>query len=200
MAARILNSRILEARSLEARSLDRRLPAGTVAVADVGTPQVGKLVRIRCLYAASSGKVALFRHLSAVFKKPVPGGNDPVGLQYGWSRGCRRADASFWFWQWQLLSQLAPRRKKSWLNRSRSNPNIPANTSDLAGRACRRQPDGPVPHLWPATDDDRGLGFFPETSAIARKIISVCRCLIWAGSTLSAIQHPCHFDKGTAGC
>ncbi len=63
----------------------------------------------------------------------------------GWSRGCRRAHVSFWFWQWFRLSPLAPRKKNRCPSRSARKSWTPASTSNLAERACLPWQGGPAP-------------------------------------------------------
>jgi hypothetical protein len=128
-------------------SLD--FPAGHVQPADVGTPQVVNLVWPPYQSGILSDMVAAGRAKSAVNSEQVPetreGSEAPLE---GWSRGCRRAHVSFWFWQW-FRPWLPVPRKKSRLKRlkSPSSRPTPASTSNLPARACQLRQSRPAPNL-----------------------------------------------------
>lgn len=128
------------------RNMD--FPAGLAQLADVGTPQVGNLVWPTYQTEVLSVSVATGRAKSAFNSEQVPGArNGSEAPQEGWSRGCRRAHVSFWFWLWFRLSPPAPRRKKLSSSRLPRKSWTPASTSNLPERACRRLPGGPAPTL-----------------------------------------------------
>lgn len=118
---------------------------GHAQPADVGTPQVGNLVWPSYQSETLSDIVAEGRAKSAFNSEQVQDvRKESEAPLEGWSRGCRRAFVSFWFWQWFRLSPLAPRRKNRW-NRSPRKSWTPASTSNLAERACRLRQGGPAP-------------------------------------------------------
>ena len=157
-------------------------PAGHAQWADVGTPQVGNLVGPSYQSGTLSGKVGTGRAKSALNSEQVPdtlaGTEAP---QEGWSRGCRRAHVSFWFWLWFRLSPLAPKKSSRPPSRSPRKSWKPASTSNLAERACRHTPGGPAPTL--------GL---PRTGAVCRPVFpdiaSVSRRALWDVPQLSPIR------------
>lgn len=127
-----------------ARDMD--FPAGHAQLADVGTPQVGNLVWPSYQTEFVSVSVTTGRAKSAFNSEQVPDASRvSEAPQEGWSRGCRRAHVSFWFWLWFRLSPLAPRKKKWLSSRSPRKSSTPASTSNLPERACRHSPGGPAP-------------------------------------------------------
>ena len=169
-------------------------PAGLAHVADVGTPQVGNLVWPSYQVRNHSDKVAPGRAKSAVNSEQVPDTHEESEApQEGWSRGCRRAHVSFWFWLWSRLSPLAP--KKKWLPPSRSPRKSwkPASTSNLPARACLPSQAGPAPNPR-----------LPRAGAVSRlkfpDIASHSRRFLWAAPQLSPIPAvDCH-DRRQAIC
>jgi hypothetical protein len=120
-------------------------PAGLAQQADVGTPQVGNLAQPSYQSEEVSDKVASGRAKSAFNSEQVPDCREASeARKERWSRGCRRAHVSFWFWLWFRLSPPAPRKKSKWSSRLPSSRNTPASTSNLAGRACRQSLGGPA--------------------------------------------------------
>jgi hypothetical protein len=146
-------------------------PAGHALPADVGTPQVGNLVQPSYQSGSLSDKVAKGRAKSALNSEQVPVDREvPEAPQEGWSRGCRRAHVSFWFWQWFRLSPLAPRKSRSKLSsRSLSSRNTPASTSNLAGRACQLLLGGPAPTVGLLRCSTDLRPYFPDNSAVSPK-------------------------------
>ena len=169
-------------------------PAGHAQRADVGTPQVGNLVGPSYQSGTLSDKVGTGRAKSALNSEQVPdtlaGSEAP---QEGWSRGCRRAHVSFWFWQWFRLSPLAPKKKKLPPSRSPRKSWKPASTSNLAERACRLRPGGPAP--------TSGL---LRTGAVCRlnptDIASFSCRFLWAATQLSPIRAVDCQDRRQAKC
>lgn len=130
---------------MSARNMD--FPAGLALLADVGTPQVGNLVRSAYQSECASDKVSAGRAKSALNSEQVPGSvTESDAPQEGWSRECPRAHVSFWFWLWFRLSPLAPRKKKWLSSRSPRKSSTPASTSNLPERACRHLPARPAPN------------------------------------------------------
>lgn len=176
---------------MQTRNVD--FPAGHAQLADVGTPQVGNLVWPTYQTGYVSVRVATGRAKSALNSEQVPvtreGAEAP---QEGWSRGCRRAHVSFWFWQWFRLSPLAPRKKKWSSSRSPRKSPTPASTSNRLGRAFRHTPDRPAP--------TSGL---PRVHAVRRPSLPDTAGLIqplWAVPQLSPIRAvDCH-DRRQARC
>jgi hypothetical protein len=122
-------------------------PTGQAVGSDVGTSQVENLVHRLCPSCPASDKVGSGRILAAINadRGLVHAGAD-AAPQERWSRGCRRADVSFWFSLRLQQCLLAPRKKnRSWLKKSPSNRPIPASTSNLAERARRPPLTGPAP-------------------------------------------------------
>lgn len=161
--------------------------SGYAQWADVGTPQVGNLVWPSYQSRMLSGKVATGRAKSALNSEQVPDTREGSEVpQEGWSRGCRRAYVSFWFWLWSRLSPLAPRSPSRPPSRSPRKSWKPASTSNLAERACRRKPDRPAP--------TPGL---LRICAVCRlkfpDIASLSRRFLWAAPQLSPIRAvDCH--------
>ena len=164
-------------RLMRSRNMD--FPAGLAQWADVGTPQVGNLVWPTYQIRSLSDKVAPGRAKSAFNSEQVPVCREATEApQEGWSRGCRRAHVSFWFWLWFRLSPLAPRRKKLSSSRSPRKSSRPASTSNLAERACRLTPGGPAPT--PGLLRSRAVcrPNFPDIASLSRR-------LLWAAPQLS---------------
>ncbi len=166
---------------------NRAYPAGHAQRADVGTPQVGNLVGPTYQIRSLSGKVASGRAKSALNSEQVPGTREgSEAPQEGWSRGCRRAHVSFWFWLQSQLLPLVPKKKSRCPSRSPRKSWTPASTSNLAERACRHLPGGPAPTL--------GL---PRSGAVCRPdfpdTVSLSRRFLWATAPLSPIPAvDCH--------
>ncbi len=169
-------------------------PSGHAQLADVGTPQVGNLVWPTYQTEFVSVRVATGRAKSAFNSEQVPvtheGSEAP---QEGWSRGCRRAHVSFWFWLWFRLSPLAPRKKKWPSSRSPRKSWTPASTSNVPERACRRTPGGPAP-----TPGLLRLGAvcrpkLPDIAALARQPL-------WAVPVLSPIPARASQDRRQTTC
>ena len=165
-------------------------PAGQAFDPDVGTPQVENLVQRLCLSVIRSDMVGAGRNLAA-FMSYRGRAHAP---QERWSRGCRRADVSFWFSQWLLPLLLAPRKKKSWLSRSRLSRPIPANTSNSPARARQPRHSGPAPHF----SDKR-----PRCAAWLNQSYPNCYyfgAALWATASLWPIRPAnCH-DRGQDKC
>lgn len=124
------------------------IPSGQTHPADVGTPQAANLVRLPCHSEGLSDMIQAGR-MRAAFMSYRGQARACVAdaPKKRWSRGCRRADVSFWFWLWLQPWLLAPRKKKSLrLSRSRSNRNTPANTSDRSGRVAQPRLTAPAPN------------------------------------------------------
>lgn len=120
--------------------------AGLAQWADVGTPQVGNLVGSSYQSGILSGKVVPGRAKSALNSEQVPGAREgSEAPQERWSRGCRRAHVSFWFWLQSQLLPLVPRKKKWLPSRSPRKSWKPASTSNLPERACLLRHGGPAP-------------------------------------------------------
>lgn len=177
---------------MQPRNMD--FPSGLAQWADVGTPQVGNLVWPTYQTGRVSVRVAAGRAKSALNSEQVPDTREgSEAPQEGWSRGCRRAHVSFWFWLWSRRSPLAPRRK--WLPPSRSPRKSwkPASTSNLAERACRHTPGGPAP--------TPGL---LRQRAVCRlnlsDIASLSRRFLWAVSPLSPMRAVDCNDRRQATC
>ncbi len=158
-------------------------PAGHALSADVGTPQVGNLVQPSYQSGSVSDRVAEGRAKSALNSEQVPVIHEVAEApQERWSRGCRRARVSFWFWQWFRPSPLAPRKKKHrWLSRLRLSRLIPASTSNLAERACLLLQGGPAPT--PGLLRGRAVDwpFYPGTTSISHRSL-------WAVISVSSIR------------
>lgn len=170
---------------------DMDFPAGLAQWADVGTPQVGNLVWPTYQTGYVSVRVAAGRAKSAFNSEQVPDCREASEApQEGWSRGCRRAHVSFWFWLWFRLSPPAPRKKKLSSSRSPRKSWTPASTSNLPERACLLRQGRPAPIL-------RLL----RNRAVCRRAIpdieSLIRCL-WAAPFLSPIGAvDCHDRRQT---
>ena len=167
---------------MQTRPRDMDFPAGHAQLADVGTPQVGNLVWPTYQTEFVSVSVATGRAKSAFNSEQVPdartGSEAP---QEGWSRGCRRAHVSFWFWLWSRLSPLAPRKKKWLSSRSPRKSSTPASTSNLPERACRRTPGGPAP----TPGLLRGCAV---CRPVFRDIATLFRAPLWETAQLSPIR------------
>ena len=158
------------------------IPTGLGQGADVGTPQVGNLVWPSYQSRILSGMVAAGRAKSALNSEQVPNTREGFEApQEGWSRGCRRAHVSFWFWLQSQLLPLVPKKKLLPPSRSPRKSWKPASTSNLAERACRRMPGGPAPTLGLLR---AGAVCRPKPSDIA----SVSRRFLWAAPQLSPIR------------
>ena len=169
-------------------------PASHAQWADVGTPQVGNLVWPTYQIGRVSVRVAAGRAKSAFNSEQVPVCRMAAEApQEGWSRGCRRAHVSFWFWLWSRLSPLAPRKKSKSSSRSRSSRPTRANTSNLPARAFLLRQGRPAP--------SPGL---PCTSAVCRllspEIASLSRRALWAAPVLSPIRPLDRHDRGQDRC
>ncbi len=117
---------------------------------DVGRPQADNLGALTCHSGQVSDIVATGRTQAAsMLNRGRARACVSVKPQERWSRGCRRADVSFWSWLWLQRWLPVPRRKKksSWSNRSRLNRPIPANTSNRSGRAGQHAPATPAPNI-----------------------------------------------------
>ena len=119
--------------------------AGQREKADVGTQQVRNLLRGQCHSELVSDMIVTGRGFPALTTTRGPGREVvPDAPRIRWSRECRRAYASSWFWQWFRLSPLAPKKLKL-LSRSSWKFPTPANTDHDPARACRHLPGGPAP-------------------------------------------------------
>lgn len=169
-------------------------PASHVQWPDVGTPQVGNLVWPSYQSRMLSGKVTAGRAKSAFNSEQVPDSrNGSEAPQERWSRGCRRAHVSFWFWLWSRLSPLAPRSPSRPPSRSPRKSWKPASTSNLAERACRRTPGGPAPISGLLRIGAVCRLKFPDIASVS------CRSL-WAAPQLSPIRAvDCH-DRRRKAC
>jgi hypothetical protein len=168
-------------------------PAGHAQWADVGTPQVGNLVGPSYQSGILSDMVGTGRAKSASNSEQVPGLRvGPEAPQERWSRGCRRAFVSFWFWQWSRLSPPAPKKKKLPWTRSPRKSWKPASTSNFPERACRRlRPGGPAPIFGLLRLVAVCRPNFPD-------IASLSRHALWAVPQLSPIRAvDCHDRRQT---
>jgi hypothetical protein len=168
-------------------------PAGLAQGADVGTPQVGNLVGPSYQSGFVSDKVAPGRAKSAFNSEQVPvslkGSEAP---QERWSRGCRRAHVSFWFWLQSQLLPLVP-KKKLLPSRSPRKSWKPASTSNLPERAPRLRSGGPAPTLGLLRIGAVCRPVIPETSLFIRPAL-------WAVLTLSPIRPVGCKDRGQDRC
>lgn len=169
-------------------------PTGHALSADVGTPQVENLVRRSYQSEILSDKVSTGRAKSALNSEQVPecrmASEAPLE---GWSRGCRRAHVSFWFWLRLQLWLLAPRRKSRCPSRSPRKSWTPASTSNLPERACRPWQGRPAP-----------IDGLLRKGAVCRPdfpdMASASRYGLWAVPALSPIPAgDCH-DRRQARC
>ncbi len=161
---------------------------------DVGTPQVRNLVPSRCPWFPGSGKLSTGRIVVAVnAERGLAHAGADKAPQERWSRGCRRADVSFWSSLWLLPWLLAPRKKKkSWsLIRSRLSRPKPANTSDLSARARQSRLTGPAPYC------PRSLAFATRSHIPSDPAYALC---LWANAELSLIRPSGRPDKGQNRC
>jgi hypothetical protein len=169
-------------------------PSGLAQWADVGTPQVVNLVGPSYQSGMLSDKVRSGRAKSAFNSEQVPGTREgSEAPQERWSRGCRRAHVSFWFWLQLQLWPLVPKKKSRCPSRLPRKSWTPASTSNDPERACRRTPGGPAPSL--------GL---LHVAAVCRPeflvIITVsCRAL-WAVTQLWPIRSLDCKDRGQTRC
>ena len=165
---------------MQPRKMD--FPSGLALLPDVGTPQGGNLVWPSYQVRSHSDKVAPGRAKSAVNSEQVTDTHEESEApQEGWSRGCRRAHVSFWFWLWFRQSPLAPKKQKLPPSRSPRKSWKPASTSNLAERACRRMPGGPAPTL----------GLLRKGAVcrlISPDIASISQRSLWAVPQLSPIR------------
>lgn len=166
-------------------------PAGHALSADVGTPQVGNLVQPTYQSGNLSDKVATGRAKSALNSEQVPVVREASEAPLeGWSRGCRRAHVSFWFWLRLQLWLLAPRRKSRCPSRSPRKSWTPASTSNLPERACLLRQGGPAP-----------IFRLLRLGAVCRQNIRLSQSLIrslWAAPRLSPIGAvDCHDRRQT---
>ena len=169
-------------------------PSGLAQMADVGTPQVGNLVRPTYQIGRVSVRVAAGRAKSAFNSEQVPVCRMATEApQEGWSRGCRRAHVSFWFWLWSRLSPLAPRKKKWPPSRSPRKSWKPASTSNLAERACRHQPGGPAPSLGLLQADAVRRPFLPDIAGNSHRFV-------WAVPQVSSIRPVHSNDRRQTRC
>lgn len=169
-------------------------PAGHAQRADVGTPQVGNLVGPSYQSGTLSDKVGTGRAKSALNSEQVPdtlaGSEAP---QEGWSRGCRRAHVSFWFWLRSQLLPLVPRKKLWPPSRSPRKSWKPASTSNLAERACRHQPGGPAPSLGLLQADAVRRPFLPDIAGNSHRFV-------WAVPQVSSIRPVHSNDRRQTRC
>lgn len=123
------------------------IPSGQTHRADVGTPQAANLVRLPCHSETLSDMILAGRTRAALMSYRGQARACVAGApKKRWSRGCRRADVSFWFWLWLRPWLLAPRRKSLWLSRSRSSRPKPASTSDRSGQVAQPRLIAPAPN------------------------------------------------------
>lgn len=157
-------------------------PASHAQWADVGTPQVGNLVWPSYQSRILSGMVAAGRAKSALNSEQVPDAREgSEALKEGWSRGCRRAHVSFWFWLQSQLLPLVPKKKLLPPSRSPRKSWKPASTSNFPERAFRHQPDRPAPTL----------GLLRKGAVcrlISPDIASIPQRFLWAVPQLSPIR------------
>lgn len=176
------------------RGLGMVFLTGQTLSRDVRTPQVENLALRQCPSLSNSDKVGAGRMRAAV--NPDRGlvhagaGKAP---QERWSRGCRRADVSFWSSLWLQPWPLAPRKKKkSSLTRSALSRPRPESTSDLSARARQPRLNGPAPCL------GRLLACATWLNPSHRNQ-TVAPCL-WASAALSLIRPFGRHDKGQQIC
>lgn len=169
-------------------------PAGLAQLADVGTPQVGNLVGPSYQSGLLSDKVITGRAKSALNSEQVPVAREgSEAPQERWSRGCRRAHVSFWFWLQSQLLPLVPKKKSRCPSRSPRKSWTPASTSNLAERACRRTPGGPAPTF--------GLLRFCAVCRLkSPDIATVSRRALWAVASLWPIRSLDAYDRGQTRC
>jgi hypothetical protein len=164
------------------RSQKCAFPTGHAHWADVGTPQVGNLVWPTYQIRSLSDKVATGRAKSAFNSEQVPGTREGFEApQERWSRGCRRAHVSFWFWLQSQLLPLVPKKKKWLPSRSPRKSWKPASTSNFPERACRHAPGGPAPTLSLLRQIAVRRLNFPDIASFSRR-------LLWAAALLSPIR------------
>ena len=162
---------------------------------DVGTPQVGNLVRRLCLSAILWDMVGTGRRTAALmsYRGRLHAGA-PEAPQERWSRGCRRADVSFWFSLWLLPWLLAPRKKKSLLIRSPSNRSRPASTSDLPARARQSRLTGPAPY------SPRRAPLGCDLAPISPNLSAILCKPLWDCAALWPIRPVTSADRGPRQC
>jgi hypothetical protein len=168
--------------------------AGLAQWADVGTPQVGNLVGPSYQSGMLSDKVGTGRAKSAFNSEQVPGTREgSEAPQERWSRGCRRAHVSFWFWLQSQLWPLVPKKKSRCPSRSPRKSWTPASTSNLPERAPRLRSGGPAPLFGLLRVGVVCRPVFPD-------IVRLSRSALWAAQVLSPIRPVgCH-DKGQDRC
>jgi hypothetical protein len=169
-------------------------PAGLAQLADVGTPQVGNLVGPSYQSGLLSDKVRSGRAKSALNSEQVPGAREgSEAPQERWSRGCRRAHVSFWFWLPLQPLPLVPKKLSRCPSRSPRKSWTPASTSNLAERACRHTPGGPAPTLGHLRN---GAVCRPKSPDIA----TFSRRALWAVASLWPIRSLDFDDRGQTRC
>ena len=158
------------------------IPTGLDHGADVGTPQVGNLVWPTYQIGRVSVRVAAGRAKSAFNSEQVPVCRMAAEApQEGWSRGCRRAHVSFWFWLQSQLLPLVPKKKLLPPSRSPRKSWKPASTSNFPERAFRHLSDRPAPTL----------GLLRKGAVcrlISPDIASISQRSLWAVPQLSPIR------------
>lgn len=119
--------------------------AGQRQMVDVVMQQVRNLLRGQCHSELASDMIVTGRASPAITTSRGPErAVVPNGPRKKWSRECRRAYASSWFWQWFRLSPLAPKKSKL-LNRSFRKLPTPASTDHDPARVWRYLPTRPAP-------------------------------------------------------
>lgn len=115
---------------------------------DVGKQQVRNLLRGQCHAGSFSGMTITgrVRPIIKMSREPVCAVASGRSRKI-WSRECRKACASFWFWQWFRPSQLAPRRPNRPQSRLFRKLPTRASTDYFQARARRHLPGGPAPTL-----------------------------------------------------
>lgn len=167
---------------------------GLAQWADVGTPQVGNLVGPSYQSGFVSDSVTSGRAKSAFNSEQVPGAREgSEAPRERWSRGCRRAHVSFWFWLQSQLLPLVPKKKKWLLSRLWLSPWKPASTSNFPERACRHTPGGPAPTF-------RLLRYGAVSRQLSPEFKLIFSHALWAAQVLSPIRLVGCQDKGQDRC